>query len=370
MIRKPLSAPFPYFGGKSRVAGEVWKRFGRSDVYAEPFAGSLAVLLANPHPARREIVCDTDGLICNFWRAVQADPEDVARHADYPTIHQDLTARHRFLVRWALDNSARLSEDPRYYDAEAAGWWVWGISIWVGAGWCTSGTAQSTRRIKEQRPYVSTSAGGRGVSAQRSTTPDKRPRTGSGARVSSGAGISAQREEFYVSDKRPLIGSGSGAGGGGVGVSRQRQAPREDIVRWFSALRDRLQRVVVLNRDWTSAVTPTVLADTETGPGERANRCIFLDPPYRTERRHAFLYQSDEDGSSDNVAERSFRWAVEHGEQYRIAYCAHVGDFDVPEGWESVVSGFGGRKRDREESRDLVMFSPACASGRSKGLLF
>lgn len=43
------SAPFPYFGGKSLVAGHVWDAFG-GDVrnYVEPFAGSLAVMLACP----------------------------------------------------------------------------------------------------------------------------------------------------------------------------------------------------------------------------------------------------------------------------------------------------------------------------------
>jgi hypothetical protein len=35
-----LKAPFPWFGGKSRVAPLVWERFGDIAVYAEPFAGS------------------------------------------------------------------------------------------------------------------------------------------------------------------------------------------------------------------------------------------------------------------------------------------------------------------------------------------
>ncbi len=43
-----LKAPFPYFGGKSRVADEVWRRFGNPKTYVEPFCGSCAVLLARP----------------------------------------------------------------------------------------------------------------------------------------------------------------------------------------------------------------------------------------------------------------------------------------------------------------------------------
>ena len=45
---RKLKAPFPYFGGKGRVAGEVWKRFGAVKTYVEPFFGSGAVLLGRP----------------------------------------------------------------------------------------------------------------------------------------------------------------------------------------------------------------------------------------------------------------------------------------------------------------------------------
>lgn len=44
-----MKAPFPYFGGKSKVSDLVWGLLG-ADVmnYVEPFAGSLAVLLGRP----------------------------------------------------------------------------------------------------------------------------------------------------------------------------------------------------------------------------------------------------------------------------------------------------------------------------------
>src|SRR5689334_19180994 len=50
MPRNTLKAPFPWFGGKSRVASLVWERFGEVRNYVEPFAGSLAVLLGRPQP--------------------------------------------------------------------------------------------------------------------------------------------------------------------------------------------------------------------------------------------------------------------------------------------------------------------------------
>jgi len=44
-----LRAPFPWFGGKSKVAEVVWRAFGYVPNYVEPFAGSLAVMLGRPH---------------------------------------------------------------------------------------------------------------------------------------------------------------------------------------------------------------------------------------------------------------------------------------------------------------------------------
>jgi DNA adenine methylase len=69
-----VKAPFPWFGGKSRAADVVWRAFGNVPNYVEPFAGSLAVLLARPHDAKIETVNDKDGLISNFWRGGEVLP--------------------------------------------------------------------------------------------------------------------------------------------------------------------------------------------------------------------------------------------------------------------------------------------------------
>ncbi len=132
-----ISAPFVYFGGKSRVAPEVWRRFGDCQNYVEPFFGSGAVLLSRPHEAHLESVNDMDGLLANFWRAVQADPEAVAHHADWPVNECDLHARHLWLVATKEDIQSRMCADPDFFDAKAAGWWVWGINLWIGGGWCS-----------------------------------------------------------------------------------------------------------------------------------------------------------------------------------------------------------------------------------------
>ena len=44
-------------------------------------------------------------------------------------------SRHRWLVNQRADVE-RLLADPDWYDARIAGWWVWGISQWIGSGWC------------------------------------------------------------------------------------------------------------------------------------------------------------------------------------------------------------------------------------------
>ena len=53
-----MQAPFIWFGGKRKVAAEVWAALGDVDNFVEPFAGSLAVLLGRPGRHRRR--CETD----------------------------------------------------------------------------------------------------------------------------------------------------------------------------------------------------------------------------------------------------------------------------------------------------------------------
>lgn len=134
-----LRAPFPYFGGKGPIAAEVWARLGPVRHYIEPFAGSLAALLARPgwkpEVLWTETVNDADGLLVNFWRALAADPEAVAAAADWPVIELDLYARNKALIEARQGLTDRLRADPRWYDAELAGWWVWGMGATIGDGW-------------------------------------------------------------------------------------------------------------------------------------------------------------------------------------------------------------------------------------------
>jgi DNA adenine methylase len=169
-----LKSPYPYFGGKSRVAGLVWSRFGNPPNYVEPFFGSGAVLLARPHPPGTETVNDLDALLCNFWRALAADPDAVAKHAAYPVSELDLLARNKWLIEspdaQALKEALRT--DPHVYDARLAGWWVWGICAWIGSGWCEANAEVklpelgSRRGVHRSRKLPYLSSDGQGINRQ------------------------------------------------------------------------------------------------------------------------------------------------------------------------------------------------------------
>ena len=513
-------------------------------MFAEPCCGTAVMTLNNPEPAPREVICDLNAYICNFYRSLRADPDAVAYWADWPTNHHDLTARHRWLLAQGPELSERMTADPDDFDPKIAGWWVWGQSSWIGHGWCDGtnwdqvpdmpahgghkGVAAQRRTVpvEDKRPQIEPRGGGSGVQQQRDNVPhvkDKVPLIvnhdgGRGVQqqrdqipwdqvpnMTRGKGVSAQRDSVPgVKDQMPFAGTCNGkgqgvqqqrehlphdkvprikdaAGGqgvqqqrdqiphihdhdGGKGVSMQRVAvgdqrpmgdkgtgqgvsmqraavPREGMPHvqaagkgrgvnmqrveypvpregmpviahfpggqgvqmqregkagprapaipglsdahgvldgsrlrpWFRAIAQRLSRVIILNRSWESALTPSVLQQTPSSLKPSVG--VFLDPPYRTTRadggkRSTGLYQGDNDTDSEAVARATYEWAVNgrnklgelYADKYRIVYCMHEGDFDVPPGWTAETMGFSGHRNaaKKEKAVDQVIFSPAC----------
>ena len=137
-----LVPPFPYFGGKRRVADIVWQALGDVATYCEPFAGGAAVLLGRPAWHRRgewhEVLNDIDGHVTNAWRAIQADPDGVWRYCNRPHSDHDLTAWRAELSRRYGSLVEQLEADPRWYDVEAAGVWVWGQCVAMTDHWAKS----------------------------------------------------------------------------------------------------------------------------------------------------------------------------------------------------------------------------------------
>jgi DNA adenine methylase len=73
-----MKPPFTYYGGKTTMAAAIAALLPQHDHYVEPFAGSLAVLLAKPQ-SRMETVNDLDGDLMTFWRVLRDRPEDLQR---------------------------------------------------------------------------------------------------------------------------------------------------------------------------------------------------------------------------------------------------------------------------------------------------
>lgn len=220
---EPIKAPFPYFGGKRTVALDVWARFGSVKQYIEPFCGSAAMLLAAPRKASLEVVCDGNGFIANFWRAVVHQPGEVARWADYPVSHIDLGARHKWLMAQRETIAAALHDPDWPGCTKSAGWWLWGQCSWIGSGWCDWGKI----------PHVS----------------------------DAGRGVQAVGQIPHVSDAGrgaapPLLTSGG-----------------RTAWEWLHRLADRLERVRVVHGDWTRCLNHHY---------GQAKTAVFLDPPYRS----------------------------------------------------------------------------------------
>lgn len=73
-----MKPPFTYFGGKTMIADRIVALLPPHKHYVEPFAGSLAVLLAKRR-SQVETVNDLDGDLVNFWRCLRDRPEEMIR---------------------------------------------------------------------------------------------------------------------------------------------------------------------------------------------------------------------------------------------------------------------------------------------------
>lgn len=73
-----MKPPFAYYGGKTTLADRIVDLLPPHTHYVEPFAGSLAVLLAKPR-SKMETVNDLDQDLMTFWRVLRDQPDELAR---------------------------------------------------------------------------------------------------------------------------------------------------------------------------------------------------------------------------------------------------------------------------------------------------
>ncbi len=308
--------PFIYFGGKSKIASTVWELFGNVKNYVEPFAGSLAVLRLRPTwhfdgSVRVETVNDLDYFITNFWRAVQQAPEEVAKWANNPIIEADLHARHKWLVEIGKPELAsKMHDDPDYYNAKIAGWWVWGINAWIGKGWC-----QDANR---QLPHLGNT--GKGVNRQL-------PHLGD-----TGKGVNRQLPNL----KENL----------------RHQAHLDNLTSYFQAYADRLRYVRITNGSWERVMNAAVTAFNDSA--------IFLDPPY-PKHTSKDMYASDH---TSDVGYDAMRWAVENGNKHKIVLCGYreLFDAEIPDGWQRIGWKANAAYKSKKENRftETLWASPLC----------
>jgi hypothetical protein len=323
-----LRAPFPWYGGKRRVAREVWSYLGDdAGRYVEPFAGSLGVLFGRPHITGLEIVNDIDGHVVNVWRALKHSPDETIRWADDIRAEFDLTAKHLWLVNeGAARLRAGLQTDVEWHDVQVAGWWLYGVALWIGQGFASRGGEGPWTRAeivdRERRPGRTPAVGndGRGVKRQV-------PNLGN-----DGQGVHRQLPHL---------------GDDGRGVHSR--VIGDGIYQLARSLQNRLRKVVICNGDWSRVLTPTSLR------ASSGHTAVYLDPPY--------------DGFEDAYGRQPVwgkvvDWCEHHtNSPYRIVLSGYDGA-RKPEGWREVAYT-AASTASSNRTRERLWISPACIGAQS-----
>lgn len=134
-----MKSPYSYFGGKRSVSNIIWSGLGNIENYIEPFFGSLSILLNNPQPSKVETVNDLDCFLVNFWRSLQFDIDNIIKYAKFPVSEVELHSRHQWLLSEEVsDILKKILNDPNFFDAKIAGYWIYGQCASIGNNWLNS----------------------------------------------------------------------------------------------------------------------------------------------------------------------------------------------------------------------------------------
>src|SRR5690606_23273789 len=154
---------------------------------------------------------------------------------------------------WLVGERERLTErlmgDAEWFDAKAAGWWLWGACNWIGSGWCSG-----------QGPWISLD--GELVDVRQLP------------HLSSAQGVNRKLRHLAYGPRGIAADAGFGK-------------RREFIFDWITALHDRLRDTRIACGDWTRVTGQAVL---DAGGGLTG---VFLDPPYsQAERADVYAMES------------------------------------------------------------------------------
>ena len=126
MDRQAVKPPFSYYGGKTTLAPQIAALLPKHEHYVEPFAGSLAVLLAKK-PSRAETVNDLDGDLVTFWRVLRDRPEELERAcALTPHSRAELEVAKDLDVEDEVERARRVFvrlTQSRSHSMKPTGWW-------------------------------------------------------------------------------------------------------------------------------------------------------------------------------------------------------------------------------------------------------
>ena len=317
----PLKAPFPYFGGKTKIADTVWHLLGDVRNYVEPFAGSAAVLLARPAGFDGpETLNDLSCFIVNTWRAISRDSDGLAVLLVGPVCEVNTEAEHYSLATQEVTLRDRLG-DPEFFDSRLAAYWIRGANEWIGSGWASGeGPWSWTREFgwakARQLPHLGNAGKG-------------------------------------INRKLPHLGDA------GTGEYDLRLA---FVSEWLNALRDRLCRVRITCGGFERVLSPSVTLKHAGVTG------VFLDPPYDGTE---YVY-----GTTVSISERVRNWCLENGAnpRLRIVLAGRGEEHDdlLSHGWlKTVWSARRGYSTVNagERHTEALWYSPSCVKSDDTDLL-
>lgn len=317
-----VKAPFCYFGGKSSVADLIWELIG-NDVkrYFEPFAGSLAVLLARkrePNKLYNEIVNDIDCLLVNVWRALKKASHEAALLCCDPSSQVLYWQRICYIVKNKDALLEKIIKDDEYYDVKLAAYWIYCKCSEVGK--------MEVDKIDVEEVYKSID---NGITKGR-------------INLLRGNGIHSKCTKVF----NPYS------------VTR---CKLERLSLWFSQIENILENVKITCMDWKRLFNEGSHWQDDCG---KSNIGIFFDPPYSDKSRKKSLYRID----SYDVAKEVNAFCIKNAyrDTYKIVVAGYEGEHNnledygyVKYSWKAQ-GGYGNRAYNENKEKERLWASSSC----------